>query len=182
METTTNIHELKYPIGSFEKPLDYTKDDLINWTNTIDIFPVKLNELASDLSDVQLSWIYRPEGWNIRQVIHHCADSHMNGLTRFKWTLTEDNPTIKSYLEAKWSELADNLEVSIEHSLKIIEGVHYRWVHLMRSLSDADWNKTFVHPENDVQYQLYQYVALYAWHCDHHLAHINQGLMYEGKF
>lgn len=182
MKTNLDIEELKYPTGKFVLPAEIVMDQKEKWIQTIYDFPGVLNSISSDLSDLELSWIYRPEGWNVRQVIHHCADSHMNGLTRFKWALTEDNPTIKAYFEARWSLLADNLQCDIEYSLKIVEGVHKRWVHLMNSMNEQEWNKTFVHPENNFQYSLFQYLAQYAWHCDHHLAHIEQALRFKGQF
>ena len=106
----------------------------------------------------------------------------MNGLTRFKWALTENNPTIKPYFEDRWSLLSDNLESNIEFSYSIIRGVHNRWVHLMKQMKESDWERTFIHPEDDIQYTLSQYLANYSWHCDHHLAHIEQGIESQGNF
>jgi hypothetical protein len=114
---------------------------------------------------------YRPEGWNVRQVIHHCADSHMNALIRFKLALTEDQPTIKPYLQAKWALLSDyRLDPGI--SISLLYGIHQRWVTLMESMSESDWKRSLVHPEYQHEQRLEQTAMLYAWHCAHHLGHV----------
>ena len=182
MDPTVEMQKLRYPIGEFEVPNQGSSTERNTWINTISEFPVEIKEHTSQLSDIELSWRYRPEGWNIRQVVHHLADSHMNGLTRFKWTLTEDNPTIKPYFEDRWSKLSDNMNLDIESSIKILEGVHERWAHLMNTMTENEWNQTFQHPEYNFQYSLFQYAANYAWHCDHHFAHIEQALKFKGAF
>jgi len=131
------------------------------------------------LSEVQLDTAYRPGGWTVRQVVHHCADSHMNSFIRFKLALTEENPTIKPYHEDKWAEMADAKNLPIEPSLKILEGLHDRWAILIKSLSDQDLQKTFYHPANQKTITLATTIALYAWHSRHHLEHVK--LVNEGK-
>lgn len=122
-----NIEQLKYPIGKYEANSDWDKKKIDEHISVIENFPNRLREAVEHLNDEQLDTPYRPEGWTIRQVVHHCADSHMNAMIRFKLTLTEDLPTIKPYLEAKWAQLADSLLYPIDDSLSIVKGLHQRW-------------------------------------------------------
>lgn len=167
-----NIEHLKFPIGKFQKPEFIPQEIIQNWIKIIEEFPQKLKEETQHLSETELEKQYRPDGWTIRQVVNHCADSHMNSLIRFKLALTEDTPTIKPYFENLWAELSDSKQISIESSLKILEGLHARWVNLLRSLDENDLDKEFFHPESKVKTSLKNTVGIYAWHCEHHLAHI----------
>ncbi len=176
------MEKLQYPIGKFTKPDAISPDDVSNWIVDIEQFPQVLKKLSASLTKEQLQWIYRPDGWSIKQVIHHCADSHMNSFIRFKLALTEDTPTIKPYDEAKWATLIDGTEDSIVASLQIIEGVHYRWVLLLKSLNKEDLKRHFMHPETKRMYSLEEATGLYAWHCNHHLAHIKQAIEQKGQF
>ena len=176
------MEKLQYPIGKFTKPDAISPDDVSNWIVDIEQFPQVLKKLSASLTNEQLLWIYRPDGWSIKQVIHHCADSHMNSFIRFKLALTEDTPTIKPYDEAKWATLIDGTEDSIVASLQIIEGVHYRWVLLLKSLNKEELKRQFMHPETKRMYSLEEATGLYAWHCNHHLAHIKQAIEYKGQF
>jgi len=166
------LEELKYPIGKFKKPAAYTLGLVDNWIETIEAFPVKLKKEVENLSNDQLDTPYRPYGWTIRQVVNHCADSHMNSFTRFKLALTEDKPTIKPYFEERWAELADSKLIPIAAALLMLEGLHQRWVVLLRSLTGDDLKKSFIHPEHGREIYLDETIANYAWHCEHHLAHI----------
>jgi hypothetical protein len=166
------MDSLKFPIGKYQKPENITRENLNNFINDIETFPTKLRKEVENLTNEQLDTPYRPEGWTIRQVVNHCADSHMNSLTRLKLALTEDQPTIKPYYEEKWAELADSKNMPIEPALKMLEGIHQRWTILLRSLNDADFKKKFIHPEHGKVFQLDENTGLYAWHCNHHLAHI----------
>lgn len=123
------------------------------------------------LSPQQLDTRYRPQGWTVRQVVHHVPDSHMNAYIRFKLALTEDAPTIKTYHEDLWAELADSRSTPVETSLTLLETLHERWVALLRSLKDEDWKRSFRHPELGPM-PLDANLALYAWHGAHHTAHI----------
>ncbi len=182
MKNNFDIEKLKFPIGDFTKPKTITDLDIKNWIVDITLFPLRIKKLTENLSIEQLNWIYRPEGWSIKQVIHHCADSHMNSLIRFKLALTEDNPTIKPYNEAKWAELVDGNEDDIYASIQIIEGVHKRWSLLLKSFKESDLKRSFFHPGSKITYQLSEVIALYAWHCNHHFAHVEQALLYKGMF
>lgn len=164
--------ELKYPIGRFEQAQVLTEDTLSKCIDDIASFPARLKNEVENLNEQQLDTAYRPDGWTIRQVIHHCADSHLNSFIRLKLALTEDNPTIKPYYEERWAELADSKHCSIVPSLKMIEGLHERWLILLNNLSENDKARTFVHPEKGKSIRIDENIALYAWHCNHHLAHI----------
>ncbi len=182
METNFNLEKLKFPIGKCPKIDDVSKNDLENWIATIEEFPSKITDLTSTLSVEELNWIYRPKGWSIKQVVHHCADSHMNSFIRFKLALTEDVPTIKPYEEALWAELADGNSNDILPSLQIIEAIHVRWVLLLKSLGSTALKRQFIHPANIRISSLDETIGVYAWHCNHHLAHIEQALLNKGQF
>lgn len=168
------LDELKYPIGRFEKPAQITDTLLTEWIAAISSFPKKLRNEVGLLTHEQLDTPYRPEGWTIRQVVHHCADSHMNSLTRLKLALTEDEPTIKPYFEDRWAELLDSKTMPIEASLKMIEGIHERWALLLNHLTEAQFARTFMHPETGKIIRVDENIGIYAWHCNHHLAHITE--------
>lgn len=168
-----NIETLRYPIGNFTKPSLITPALLTEWTTHIETFPQRLRTEVMHLTETQLDTPYRPEGWTIRQLVHHCADSHMNAYIRFKLALTEEQPTIKPYMEARWAELIDS-SMPIESSMQILSGLHARWTTLLRSLTETELAKTFVHPEHQKTFRLDEIIALYAWHCNHHLAHITK--------
>ncbi|MEQ9062815.1 MAG: putative metal-dependent hydrolase [Vicingaceae bacterium] len=167
-----NTADPRYPIGRYRRPETASKKDIDTWIEAIETFPARLEKALGGMSQVQLDTPYREGGWTVGQVVHHCADSHMNSFMRFKLALTEEMPTIKPYLEAKWAELPDANELPIQSSLMLIKGLHHRWVVLLKSLSTDDLSKTFIHPENGREMRLDHTIALYAWHCNHHLAHI----------
>lgn len=171
-----NREELRYPIGKFQLPTSINTSQIEEWKKDIASFPAQLKALSQELSPEELKYTYRPEGWSIQQLVHHCADSHMNGFIRHKLTLSEDSPLIKPYIESKWAEMPDTLNISIEESIKIIEGVHNRWTILLNSLSESDLKRAYVHPEYGINYTLAQSIANYAWHGKHHLAHIKNAL------
>lgn len=166
------MENLKFPIGQFRVPYSYSAALTTQSIDSIEAFPILLKSEVQHLSTKKLNTTYRPGGWTIRQVVHHCADSHMNSYMRFKLALTEDNPTIKPYFEHLWADLVDGKNMPVEPSLKIIEGLHEKWAKLLRNLSKEELLKTFIHPEQDKEISLRENIAFYAWHCRHHLAHI----------
>ncbi len=166
------MHHLQYPIGIFIKPEPLDKLVIASCIETIAVFPTKLRASVEYLTNEQLDTPYRPAGWTIRQVVHHCADSHMNSFIRFKLALTEDTPIVKPYLEDRWAELPDTKGMDIRHSLDVLDGLHARWVVTLRSLTPATRKRTFVHPGEGRAITLDEAIAHYAWHCEHHLAHI----------
>lgn len=162
---------LQYPVGKFERPEKLTGEQRRACIATIAETPARLKAAVVGLNATQLDTPYRPGGWTVRQVVHHIPDSHMNSYVRFRLALTETEPTIKPYDEALWAELADAKTAPVEPSLALLENLHARWVLLLRSLSDADWTRTFRHPELGLM-TLEQNLALYDWHGRHHVAHI----------
>jgi len=182
MKNNFDIEKLKFPIGKCPKTDSISENDLETWIATIENFPSKIKALTSTLSVEELNWIYRPKGWSIKQVVHHCADSHINSFIRFKLALTEDVPTIKPYEEQLWAELSDGNSNDISASIQIIEGVHARWVFLLKSLGSTELKRQFFHPGNMKISSLQETIGVYAWHCNHHLAHIEQALLHKGQF
>ena len=168
--TEMDIETLKYPKGKFSYPESATQEEIAQWIVDIELFPEKLERKLEGVEDLSLT--YRPDSWSIQQIVHHCADSHMNSFLRFKWILTEENTTVKTYHEDKWAELSDTIDAPISASVKLIEGLHKRWTVLLRSLSESDFQKKGIHPDQGKEISLMQFTALYAWHCNHHLAHI----------
>ena len=168
---------LRYPIGKFTKPITISENQLQKWISEIEIFPSKLKVATENLSISDLQLEYRPNGWNIKQVVHHCADSHMNSFIRFKLALTEENPTIKPYEEQLWAEMKDGFDDDISPSISILQGVHNRWILLLKSLNYSQFNRTFYHPESKQNISLSEATGIYAWHCNHHFAHIQQAIL-----
>jgi hypothetical protein len=166
------MEALKYHIGKFERPPVISEGILAEWIADISSFPARLKDEVGHLTDEQLDTPYRPGGWTIRQVVHHCADSHMNSFTRLKLALTEDQPTINPYFEDRWAELGDARKMPVGPALKMIEGIHERWVFLLNSLSEAQLARMFIHPEHGETFRVDENTGAYAWHCNHHLAHI----------
>lgn len=169
------MEELQYPIGKFVLPASVSASEIKNALEIISSFPDRIAQLTLPLDINQLNARYRPGGWTVRQVVHHCADSHINAYIRFKLALTEDHPVIKPYIQAKWAALSDS-SMGLDISIAILKGVHARWVHIMETMSETDWNRTFVHPEYYTTYQLRQSLINYAWHCEHHLAHVKNAV------
>lgn len=160
--------DLRYPIGEFE--LDNFADRAAN-LRTIRELPSAVIAAVAGLDAAQLDTRYRPDGWTVRQTVHHIADSHSNSLTRFKLALTEDvPPTIKPYYEERWAELGDS-KLPIDVSIKMLESLHTRWTALLESMSEDDFKREFIHPETG-NWPLENALALYAWHSLHHTAHI----------
>ena len=176
-----NDYTLRYPIGKFECPEIITEVHVHSWIKDIEEFPQKVKALTEFLSDKEKNWFYRPDGWSIKQVVHHCADSHSYSLTRFKLILTEDCPTVRPYFEARWAELIDSLDDDLSHTYLLLEGLHYRWALLLKNLSETDYKREFYHPEAEKTFTLEENIGIYAWHCRHHLAHIEQALKSKGK-
>ena len=162
--------DLRYPIGKFQPVENVTDIQRRALIAAIAETPDKLKAAVARLDERQLDTPYRPGGWTLRQVVHHVPDSHMNSYVRFKLALTEDEPTIKSYDEARWAELAD-AKTPVEPSLLLLENLHKRWVLLLNSLTPSEWQRKFRHPERGIV-TLENNLQLYAWHGHHHVAHI----------
>ena len=165
--------DLSYPIGKFQRPQEVTPQMRAEFIAQIAAAPDALRDAVEGLKDDQLDTPYRPEGWTVRQVIHHVADSHMHSNIRMRFALTAEEPTIMPYPEAVWAELPDARNAPVETSLLLLENLHHRWVALLKSLSNEEFGRTFRHPELGVM-RLDTNLALYAWHGRHHTAHITR--------
>lgn len=176
METVNSAQDLRYPIGEFIPPVSYDASMIQVWILDIQLLPLKLSEMTSLLSEQDLNKVYRPGGWTIKQVIHHCADSHMNSFIRCKLALTEENPTIRPYNEGSWALTSDVSEAPISWSINLLDGLHKRWVRMLKSLSEEDMFRTFFHPEHKKEVVMFEQIAFYAWHSRHHLEHVKQAL------
>jgi DinB superfamily len=162
---------LRYPIGKFTSQESHTSEEIGHFISRIESFPEKLESAIQGLSTQQLDTPYRDGGWTVRQVIHHLADSHMHAYIRFKWTLTEDSPVIKAYREKLWAETPE-MKADPIISLNLLKALHTKWIILLRQLSANDLQKEFIHPETQKRIRLHNLMGTYAWHGEHHLAHI----------
>jgi hypothetical protein len=167
---------LKFPIGRCPNTKAASEIEIETWISEIEIFPAQLAIRTAGLTTTQLDLKYRTNGWTIAEVINHCADSHMNSFIRFKLTLTEDQPTIKPYFEDRWANGSDYSNDSVSDSLLILKGLHTRWAKLLRSLDTTQLERTFIHPEHGTEVSIVENIGIYAWHCKHHLAHIEEAL------
>lgn len=165
------MEHLKYPIGKFVAPETVTNEMRSVWIEKLEALPQQLEAALVGITEEQLDTPYRPEGWTVRQVVHHLADSHINAYCRLHLSLTEDAPTIKPYSEGLWAQLADS-QLPVESSQQILRGVHHRWVHLLRSMKEEDFARTYIHPQYGKVYSMDTMTALYAWHGEHHLGHV----------
>jgi hypothetical protein len=178
--TNSELEALKYPIGHFQMPEQITENTYRQWIDDIETFPAKLRATVEGMSDEQLNTPYRPGGWTVKQVVHHVVDSHMNSYVRFKWTLTEDKPMIKAYWEDRWAKLIDYDETPVSVSLDLLKFLHIRWMILIKSLTEAELAQSLIHPEYQKEINLLEMVGTYAWHSNHHLAHIQRLVMRMG--
>lgn len=166
------MSDLRFPIGKFQPPqASLTAAERRELIDQVAAAPAALRRAVAGLDDAQLDTPYRPDGWTVRQVVHHVPDSHLNAYVRFKLALTEETPTIKPYEEARWAELPDTRTTPIATSLALLDNLHERWVGLLAAMSDADYARTFRHPEMGTR-PLDWTLALYAWHGRHHVAHV----------
>ena len=166
-----NDEALRYPVGKFEPKELYTSADITAAIEAIEQLPKKLDDLVKGFSAKQLDTPYRMEGWTARQVLHHLADSHMNAYIRFKWTMTEETPTIKAYEEKAWA-LTPEVKGDPALSIALLKALHAKWVVLLRALTADDLKKQFLHPDTKKHVALDRLVSTYAWHGEHHLGHL----------
>jgi len=163
--------DFRYPVGKFQPEPELNDVSRQNLIKQIGEAPAKLREAIKGLTEEQLDAPYRPGGWTVRQVVHHIPDSHMNAYIRFKLGMTEQEPPVKPYKENLWAELVDAKSSPIEPSLTLLESLHQRWTVFLRSMATADFARTVNHPENGIM-TLDRVLQLYAWHGQHHVAHI----------
>lgn len=162
----------KYPIGTFDYQAEVSDEQLQKAIEDIKSLPKRIEHELYYAEADQLNSPYREGGWTVKQVVHHLGDSHMNALVRFKLTLTEDNPTIKPYDENSWSEMADYVKLPIQDAVEFLKIIHAKWAAILDDMYEADFDRTFIHPEGNYPASLRGATALYAWHGNHHLAHI----------
>ncbi|HZE25965.1 MAG TPA: bacillithiol transferase BstA [Terriglobales bacterium] len=161
----------RYPIGEFSYDGPLSEAEKSKHLDNIEQTPARLRAAVEGLSEQQLDTPYRDGGWTVRQVVHHVPDSHLNSYVRFKLALTEQDPTIRPYMENLWAELPEAKTAPIEISLVLLESLHRRWVLTLRNIRQTEWKRTFRHPEMGVL-SLEQALALYSWHGRHHVAHV----------
>jgi hypothetical protein len=175
-----DLEAQKYPIGTYKKPKQISNDDFVEYTSVIAGFPERLEAEVNHLTSRQLDTQYREGGWTIRQLVHHLSDSHMNALVRVKLALTEELPTAVAYKESLWAELIDSRTLDIQYSLVMLEGIHAKWSLILTTITPEEAKRCFIHPEHGREISVEEMSALYAWHCNHHLAHITHLKKREG--
>lgn len=172
-----DLERLKYPIGKYDPPKTINPSLLKTWIENLATLPQEMEDLTANLTDQELEKPYRPDGWTVKQVVHHVADSHLNAYARFRLTLTEERPAIRPYFEDKWAELIDARTCDIQLSIALIKAIHERLVVLLQTLSPADFERTYFHPEVQKEFTMAYLLGNYAWHGKHHLAHIKSTLI-----
>jgi hypothetical protein len=180
MQTDIDIEKLKYPVGKYVAPTAFNTEEVKHFIRELEILPVFLEHTVKDIPVNQLGYCYRPGGWNIKQIVHHVADSHLNFHIRLRLALTEETPTVKPYDENTWAVLPDAVNDDLSSSLSIIKGVHKRAADLLKTLSDKDFSREYFHPEYDKKFNLLWLTSMYAWHGKHHTEQIKTAL--EHKF
>lgn len=162
---------LRYPIGKYAPKDSHTKNEIDAYINRIESLPSKLEKATQGLSEEQLDTPYREDGWTVRQVVHHIADSHMNAYIRIKWMLTEETPIIKAYAEKLWAQTPET-KADLSLSMPLIKSLHAKWVVLLRQVTEEDLKRQFFHPDTKKLVRMDNLLGTYAWHGEHHLAHI----------
>jgi hypothetical protein len=163
--------DVRYPIGKHQM-VPFSQEEKEARLADILFLPRMLEYAVLNLNDDQIQTPYREGGWTVNQVIHHVADSHMNAFIRFKLGLTEDNPTIKPYIQSAWSETADVTAVPVNLSITLLHSLHHRWYELLKTITDEQWERTIYHPEQERKITLWELLLIYAWHGKHHAAHV----------
>jgi hypothetical protein len=167
-----DLEQLKYPIGQFIMPAVFDEKQAQLWIAEIEALPALIEQATKNLSKAELNQTYRPEGWTLRQVVHHIPDSHMNAYIRFKQAITEDIPIIRPYYEERWAETEEAKNGDIRMSVDLLGGLHLRWVTFLKTLKFEDFQRRYIHPAIGKELTLANMLGTYAWHGKHHLAHI----------
>jgi uncharacterized damage-inducible protein DinB len=163
--------DVRYPIGKHQM-VPFSQEEKEARLADILFLPRMLEYAVLNLNDDQIQTPYRDGGWTVNQVIHHVADSHMNAFIRFKLGLTEDNPTIKPYIQSAWGDTADVVSVPVNLSITLLHSLHHRWYELLKTIADEQWERTIYHPEQERKITLWELLLIYAWHGKHHAAHV----------
>jgi len=170
--TPQELENRTYPTGKLAFETNYSEENIKKLIRKISLQPVDLEKAIQNLTKEELTYSYRPEGWNVAQIVHHIADSHMNAYIRIKLTLTEDLPTIKPYRENEWAKHCDANQSDLMISVNILKGVHQRMILLLESLPLEAFKRCFHHPDMKRDVPLEQLLSIYAWHGHHHIGHI----------
>lgn len=173
------MEKLKFPIGDFQMIENAGLADFQTAIKSIAEFPDLLKKECRDLTNSELQWRYRPDGWRIYEVIHHCADSHMNAYIRFKKALSDPSSSISGYQEDSWARMKDTQELPISNALDLLRPLHIRWAHLLKGLDREFFKNGYYHPDSQRVVLLSEAVLLYQWHCNHHLAHVQNAKKYK---
>lgn len=163
--------DLRYPIGNYE-PQPFSEKTKKEWLNDIRFLPLALENAILNLDESQLETPYRDGGWTVKQLIHHVADSHVNAYCRFKLGLTEDNPTIRPYMQEQWAQLSDTRNLPVNISITLLHALHIRWHELLINITNEQFNRTVFHPEHQKEMTLWYLLGMYSWHSKHHTAHV----------
>ena len=163
--------DLRYPIGKYE-PKAFSVEQKQKWLQDLKWLPADLEQSVQNLDEAQLLTPYREEGWTVKQLVHHVADSHMNAYMRFKLALTENNPTIKLYEEKEWAMLDDVHKLPVNISFTLLHALHLRWYAAIEDLTEEQWQKTLFHPGQNKEVTIWFLLGMYAWHGKHHVSHI----------
>ena len=177
-----DIPKLTYPIGKRVTISNPDQALIDEWITDIETFPQRLEKLLQNATTAQLSYRYRPGGWTVKQVVHHCADSHLNGLAKFKLALTEDSPTIKPYIQEGWANTTEAISDDLTYSIQLLKGLHAKWIVLLRSLSSDEMQRGYIYPEHDRLFTIEESIQIYSWHCRHHYEHVKTGLESWGQY
>lgn len=170
------MEHLKYPVGRWTEPKEYSAENLQSWISEIRKLPENIESLLQARGDEVFSYRYRPGGWTLRQLIHHIADSHMNAYIRHKLAYTENQPKINAYLEQEWAQLEDVEKVPVITSVQLLSSLHARWTVFLESVRYDQWDCGFIHPQHNRFISLKESLSMYAWHSRHHLEHIKLAL------
>ncbi|MFK4475765.1 hypothetical protein ABH897_005559 [Paenibacillus sp. RC73] len=165
------MDQIKYPIGQFQPKNNLSNDEIIYLIKQIPELIKRLNTLLIGLEQYQLETPYRPNGWTVKQVIHHLADNDMNAYLRFKRGLTENNPLANTYREDSWGELIDYKKLPVENSLSLIEILHHRFLVLLKELSIEEYKRT-IQTEVLGIITLETAIQRFIWHHKHHASQI----------
>jgi hypothetical protein len=165
------MESLQYPIGKYiEQP--FSEKKMKEWLLDVETLPLHLEHAMLNLDEAQMLIPYREGGWNIKEIVHHVADSHMNAYIRFKNALCEENPSIKPYNQDAWAKMTDTEELPVNISITLLFALHNRWHTILKNMQPEDWNRTMFHPEYNKTMTLWYMLGNYAWHGKHHVAHI----------
>jgi len=167
-----DLEKLKYPIGQFIMPDIFDENQAQIWISEIEALPAQIKKTTENLSEDELKQVYRPDGWTLKQVIHHIPDSHMNAYIRFKQAITEDIPVVRPYYEERWAETEEAKNGDIKMSVMLLESLHQRWVVFLKTIKFEDYQRKYIHPSVDKELTLANMLGMYAWHGKHHLMQI----------